>query len=307
MNKYIEASETLKTISGITITPFDKNREIIWDGVTENVNYLIEKGLKVIVPCGNTSEFYSLTISEAKEEIKHTVDVADKKAFVLAGVGYDVKTAIEMGNYAKDVGADGIMIHMPVHPYITSGGAKEYFENIINNVDLPAVIYFKDPHISDDIIFDLAKNERFVGVKYAVNDLPRFTRVAVNLPKNDNVTLICGTAEKWAPYYFSAGAEGFTSGLVNVYPEKAFELLHSLQSKDFKKSFEIWNNIVKFEDLRAKYNNGNNVVIIKEAMEMLNLTAGITREPVSSLNDTDRTETEELLKFWGFDIKKKRS
>ena len=68
-------AEKLKTINGITITPFKEGtREIDWQGVEENVEYLIAKGIKVIVPCGNTSEFYALTLEEAKEEIKRTVE-----------------------------------------------------------------------------------------------------------------------------------------------------------------------------------------------------------------------------------------
>lgn len=292
--------EKLKTISGITITPFKSNNEINWQGVEENVEYLVEKGLEVIVPCGNTSEFYSLTIDEANEETKRTVKIVSGRALVIAGVGYSVKTAIEMGLEAKKNGADAIMIHMPVHPYITSEGAKNYFEEIMKGVDIPTIIYFKDPHLDDEILVELTDNEQFVGVKYAINDVPRFAKVVNMIPKNKNIAMICGTAEKWAPYYFIAGADGFTSGLVNVYPEKSFELLNLLKEKNYDEVFKIWHEIVEFEDLREKYNSGNNVIVIKEAMEMVGLSAGSTREPVAPLNTEDKEKVNNLMKRWGF-------
>ena len=298
---YKEFANKLDTISGITVTPFKEGtKEVDWEGVRENVEYLLEKGVKVIVPCGNTSEFYALTLDEVKEEILRTVEIVNGRATVLAGVGYAVDTAIELGQYAKDVGADAIMIHMPIHPYIKTKGTKQYFEAIIQAVDLPSVIYFKDPNISDSILTDLASQERLVGVKYAVNDLPRFAKAVKAMPEEHNVKMICGTAEKWAPFFYYAGATGFTSGLVNVFPEKSFEMLDALQKGDDATVWRVWHEIVQFEDLRAKYNTGNNVVVVKEAMQLLGMNAGVTREPVEALNDEDRKATVELLKSWGF-------
>jgi 4-hydroxy-tetrahydrodipicolinate synthase len=298
---YAEFRKKFETISGITITPFKKDtKEIDWNGVQENVDFLINKGVKVIVPCGNTSEFYSLTIDEAKEEIKRVVEYVNGRAIVVAGIGYSVDTAIEMGNYAKMVGADSIMIHMPIHPYITDEGAFDYFETIIEAVDLPSVIYFKDPNLSDDILFKLAPLEKLVAVKYAINDLPRFTNTVQSVPKEFNIAWICGTAEKWAPFFYHAGAIGFTSGLVNLYPEKSFEMLEALQAKNDAVLWKVWREVVPFENLRAKYNNGNNVVVIKEAMEHIGLNAGITRQPVAELKENDRQELRNLIHSWGF-------
>nr|WP_304214310.1 dihydrodipicolinate synthase family protein [Fredinandcohnia onubensis] len=298
---YADWKEKFETISGITITPFKKDsREIDWDGVKENVEFLIQRGVKVIVPCGNTSEFYSLTIEEAKEEIKRVVEYVDGRAVVLAGIGYSVETAIDMGNYAKAVGADSVMIHMPIHPYITNEGAYEYFKSIIEGVNLPSCIYFKDPNLSDDVLVKLAPLEKLVAVKYAVNDLPRFTNTVQTVSSEHHIAWICGTAEKWAPFFYNAGAVGFTSGLVNLFPEKSFEMLNALKSKNEEIVWKVWKEVVPFENLRAKYNSGNNVVVIKEAMEQIGLNAGITRQPVSALNESDRQELTELLESWGF-------
>ncbi|WP_449540342.1 dihydrodipicolinate synthase family protein [Ferdinandcohnia sp. Marseille-Q9671] len=298
---YAEWKKKFETISGITITPFKKEtREIDWDGVKDNVEFLIQKGVKVIVPCGNTSEFYSLTIEEAKEEIKRVVEYVNGRAIVVAGIGYSVDTAIELGRYAQQVGADSVMIHMPIHPYITNEGAYEYFKAIIEAVDLPSVVYFKDPNLSDDVLIKLAPLEKLVAVKYAVNNLPRFANTVQSVSSEHNIAWVCGTAEKWAPFFFQAGAVGYTSGLVNLYPEKSFEMLEALQSNNLEKTWKIWKEVVPFENLRAKYNNGNNVVVIKEAMELIGLNAGITRQPVSSLNEHDRKEVRDLLDSWGF-------
>lgn len=297
---YIEFGKKLETISGISITPFKKEtKEIDWEGVKENIEFLLENKVEVIVPCGNTSEFYALTLEEAKEEIKRVVEIVNGRAKVVAGIGYSVNTAIELGNYAKEAGADSIMIHMPIHPYITDEGFVSYFKTIIEAVNLPAIIYFKDPNISDDVLVQLARMDRLVGVKYAINDLPRFAKIVKKVPESDHVTWICGTAEKWAPFFYMSGAKGFTSGLVNLFPSKSFELLEALQNKDDQTVWKVWNEVVAFEDLRAKNNNGNNVVVIKEAMELIGLNAGVTREPVGELQEEDKKAVATLVEQWG--------
>lgn len=297
---YKEFAKKLETINGISLTPFDSNtKEIDWSGVEDNIQFLIDKGLKVVVPCGNTSEFYSLSIDEAKEEIKRVVEIVNGRALVVAGIGYSLPIALELGSYAQEVGADAVMIHQPIHPYITDSGAVSYFNKIINSLDIPSVIYWKDEKLSDIVLKEIAHLEKLVAVKYSINDLPRFSKIVREIPSEHHITWICGTAEKWAPFYFHAGATGFTSGLVNLYPEKSFEMLHALQIGDEKTVWKVWDETLPFEDLRAKYHNGNNVVVIKEAMNLLGLNAGVTREPVAPLDADDKEQVMRLLEKWG--------
>ncbi|MCZ8517344.1 dihydrodipicolinate synthase family protein [Paenibacillus filicis] len=297
---FAKLSKQLETICAINITPFYMNtKEIDYKGLEENVNFLINNGAKVIVPCGNTGEFYTLTIEEAKTVTKRVVEIVNGRAIVMAGVGYSMETAIELGTFAQQAGADCIMIHQPIHPYVTEQGYISYFKKIIEALEIPSIIYFKDPNLSDDVLKELAPLDKLVGVKYSINDLQRFAKVVREVPKETNITWICGTAEKWAPFFYHAGAKGFTSGLVNVYPQKSFELLKALQQEDQETIWSVWDEVLPFENLRAKYANGNNVVVVKEAMEQVGLRAGVTREPVDPLDKEDQAEVSKILASWG--------
>lgn len=297
---FVELSKKLQTISAINLTPFHKEtKKIDWQGLEDNINFLLDNGTQVIVPCGNTGEFYALTLEEAKNVTKKVVELVNGRAIVMAGIGYSVDIAVDLGKYAQDAGADCVMIHQPIHPYVTNQGAASYFKEIINALDIPSVLYFKDPNLSDDIVKELAELEKLIGVKYAINDLPRFRKLSREIPPEHNVTLICGTAEKWAPFFFNAGATGFTSGLINLYPELSFSLLEALRNEEKETVWKRWEESLAFEDLRAKYNNGNNVIVIKEAFEQLGLRAGVTREPVGSLAEDEKKEVTKILQRWG--------
>jgi len=298
--KNLELAQKLQTVSAINLTPFrGESREIDWDALEQNIRFLLDNGVKVIVPCGNTSEFFSLTLEEAKQEIERVVRWVDGRAVVVAGIGYGVETAVELGRHAQCAGADAVMIHQPIHPYITEKGALAYYRRIMEALDIPSVVYFKDPNLSDDILKELAPMEQFIAVKYAINDLPRFARVVREIPKEHGITWICGTAEKWAPFFWHAGAVGFTSGLVNVHPEFSLGMLKALRENDAETVWRIWRRILPFEDLRAKYNSGNNVAVVKEAMNLLGMKGGLLREPLDPLGESDREELQRILTDWG--------
>ncbi|KRE82498.1 dihydrodipicolinate synthase [Paenibacillus sp. Soil766] len=297
---YAAFSKRLETISAINITPFDEEtRRIDWEGLEANIEFLLANGTEVIVPCGNTGEFYALTLEEAKEVTRRVVEIVNHRAIVMAGIGYSVETAVELGKHAEQVGADCVMIHQPIHPYITTSGAVSYYRNVIESLAIPSILYLKDAHVSDDILFSLAPLDKCVGVKYAINDLPRFTETVRKISACNNIAWICGTAEKWAPYFYNAGAKGFTSGLINVNPGISKGMLQALRDQDWPTVWKLWEDVLPFENLRAKYNAGNNVVAVKEAMEQLGLRAGVTREPVDPLNESDKKEVMNLLRAWG--------
>ncbi|CAH1200234.1 4-hydroxy-tetrahydrodipicolinate synthase [Paenibacillus allorhizoplanae] len=297
---YAAFSKRLETISAINITPFDEEtRRIDWEGLEANIEFLLANGTEVIVPCGNTGEFYALTLEEAKEVTKRVVEIVNHRAIVMAGIGYSVETAVELGKHAQQVGADCVMIHQPIHPYITTPGAVSYYRNVIESLDIPSILYLKDAHVSDDILFSLAPLDKCVGVKYAINDLPRFTETVRKISADYNIAWICGTAEKWAPFFYNAGAKGFTSGLINVNPSISQGMLQALRDQDWPTVWRLWEDVLPFENLRAKYHAGNNVVAVKEAMEQLGLRAGVTREPVDPLNEADKKEVTNLLNAWG--------
>ena len=283
-------NKRLETINAITLTPMDPvTHAVDWDGVERNVEWLISNGLEVLVPCGNTSEFFSLTIEEAKEEMSRVAKKAAGRAIIMPGIGHTVETAIELGKHAQAVGAECVMIHQPNQPFVTDRGALDYFKAIVEGLDIPSTIYWKDPQVSDDVLVELCKLDKVIGVKYAINDIPRFTATVRRVPKEYDITWVCGTAEKWAPYFFHVGATGFTSGLVNVMAERSFEMLKALQTGDHETVWNIWDLLLPFENLRAKYNNGNNVTVIKEAVNLLSdrlgYSAGVVRPPAAPVDE----------------------
>src|SRR5215216_3215272 len=94
--EFEELKRAFATVVAIPITPFAIDGSADFAGYTRLLERMIDSGITVVTPNGNTSEFYSLTADEQRREIELTNEAIRGQAVVLAGVGYDARTAAEM-------------------------------------------------------------------------------------------------------------------------------------------------------------------------------------------------------------------
>ena len=294
---YADLAERLRTVHAINVTPFSEDGSVDRASLEKNVEFLLSNGLEVIVPCGNTGEFYSLSLEEAEAVTRFVVERVDGRATVVAGIGHDTRTAGRLASSAQDAGADAVMIHQPAHPYLTPEGLVRYYTGIARGLDIGVALYVRHETIDREVLRRVTALENVVAIKYAINDLPTFGHLVQSI--EDPVVWICGTAEMWAPFFFVVGAEGFTSGLVNVAPEKSLEMLQGLRAGDRESVQAVWREVAPLERLRARAHSGYNVAVIKAAMDLLGLAPGRVREPASELDETDKQELVRILKAWG--------
>ena len=291
--------ETLCTVVAIPVTPFEADGRVDFIAYRRLIGRLVEGGITVVTPNGNTGEFYSLSPDECRRVVEVTVEAVAGRALVVAGVGFDVATAVEMARFARQAGAGALMVHQIIHPYRTHRGWVAYHQAIAEAVpDLGIVPYVRDNLVTPVMMNNLLEAcPNIVGVKYAVPD-PLLFASMVREVGLERLAWVCGIAESWAPFFWVGGARGFTSGLVNVQPSLSLAMLKCLQAGDYPGAMQIWSRLKPFEDLRARLSNGNNVSVIKEAMAQIGLSGRTVRPPISELPDTERAEVATILSEW---------
>ncbi|MGW2766734.1 dihydrodipicolinate synthase family protein [Streptomyces sp. NPDC001275] len=289
----------LADVVAIPVTPFTE------DGGVDSVTYrallrrLLDGGITTLTPNGNTGEFYALTPEERQQVTEMTVEEAGDRANILVGVGHDVPTAVASARQAHELGAQMVMVHQPVHPYVSQGGWVDYHRAIAEAVpELGVVPYIRNAQLPGARLAELADAcPNVIGVKYAVPDASRFGAFARDAGL-DRFVWVAGLAEPYAPSYFSAGATGFTSGLVNVAPAVSVSMLQALRAGDYRAAMKVWERIRRFEELRAANGSANNVTVVKEALAALGLCRRDVRPPSKPLPESERAEVAAIAAGW---------
>ncbi|WP_405147104.1 dihydrodipicolinate synthase family protein [Sphaerisporangium sp. NBC_01403] len=289
-----DVRQALASVVTVPVTPFDGLGQVDGPAYAALVARMVAAGVGAVTPNGNTGEFYSLSLAELDRVVALTVESAGGAA-VIAGVGHDTATAVRLATEAARLGAHGVMVHQPVHPYQSQEGWAGYQRAVAEAVPgLGVVCYVRSPLITARALRDLVSAcPNVVGVKYAVPDPVRFAELAAEVPE---VAWVCGLAESWAPFYWPGGARGFTSGLAVIVPELSLDLLGRLRAGDLGGAMELWRLLKPIEDLRARHGNANNVSVLKEALAQLGLCGRDVRPPISPLPDSERDEVTAVLR-----------
>ncbi|OEJ23816.1 dihydrodipicolinate synthase family protein [Streptomyces agglomeratus] len=289
----------LADVVAIPVTPFAADGSLDIAAHRALLGRLLDGGVRTLTPNGNTGEFYALTPAERRTVTELTVGEAHGRAAVLVGVGHDVPTAVAAAEHARDAGAGMLMVHQPVHPYVSQDGWADYHRAIAEAVPgLGIVPYIRNPLLSGGVLAELGDAcPNIIGVKYAVPDAARFAAFARDAGL-DRFVWIAGLAELYAPAYFATGATGFTSGLVNVAPSVSLGMLDALRAGDYPAAMKTWEQIRVFEELRAARQSADNVTVVKEALASLGLCRRDVRAPSRVLPDDRRAEIAELIAGW---------
>jgi 4-hydroxy-tetrahydrodipicolinate synthase len=297
-----EFLDILATVAAVPVTPFGPDGAPDWDCHARLIGRLVENGITLVTPNGNTGEFYTLTAEETRAATESAIRAVRGRAEVLVGVGHDIATAISSATHARAAGARMIMVHQPVSPYLSADGWVDYHVAIAEAVpDMGVVLYVRDQKISGRHIRRLGKHcPNVVGVKYGVRDMVGFAGVARDAGLA-RFTWLAGLAELTAPGCWAYGARGFTSGLANVAPRISVGMLEALQSGDRPGALRLWAECRAFEELRAADSSADNVSVVKEALAQLGLARRDVRPPSRLLPDEIRGEIGKILASWGLE------
>lgn len=290
----------LADVVAIPVTPFTEDGRVDQDAHRALLRRLLDGGITTLTPNGNTGEFYALSPEERRLVTELTVEeTRGRDAVLLVGVGHDVPTAIASARHARELGAQMVMVHQPVHPYVSQNGWVDYHRAIAEAVpELGVVPYIRNSQLGGARLAELADDcPNVIGVKYAVPDAARFAAFARDAGL-ERFVWVAGLAEPYAPSYFSAGATGFTSGLVNVAPSVSLNMIEALRSGDYPAAMKVWEQIRRFEELRAANGSANNVTVVKEALASLGLCRRDVRPPSRELPEDERAEVAAIAAGW---------
>ena len=270
--------KALTGISGILVTPFDADDKIAPNRLKPVVERAVGAGVHILVANGNTGEFYGLTTADAEAMVHAAAELVAGRVPLLAGIGRSIGDAVALTKASRAAGATALMVHQPPDPFVSPRGVVAYVERIADaGQGLPVMLYLRNDGIGLDAIEALCKIPQVAGVKWAA---PTPLRLAESIRRADpRIVWVGGLAETWAPPLCAVGARGFTSGLINVWPERSVQIHAALDVGDYATAMKLIGEIRMFEELRSEEGNGTNVSVVKAALALIGNDCGHVRPP----------------------------
>lgn len=290
-----DLDKALTGISGILVTPYDDKGDIAPARLSPVIDRALGAGVHIPVVNGNTGEFYALTTDEAVTMVTEVCAMVGGRAPVVAGVGRGIRDACRLARASADAGATALMIHQPPDPFVAPRGTVDYVKAISDaSGGLPVMLYLRNDAIGTNAIAALCALPGVKGVKWATpNPLKLAEAIAACDP---SIVWVGGLAEVWAPPLYAVGARGFTSGLINVWPERSVAIHAALERGDYETANHLIRGMRAFEDIRAEEMNGTNVTGVKAALQAIGLDCGPTRPPSAwPLSDAQNARLRDFL------------
>jgi len=223
-------------------TQFNDDGSINYASNARMLEQLINDGIDGIIALGTIGENLSLSPSEKREFIKHTVETVNGRIIVLSGCSEN--TAEAAAQYAQDIqdtGVDGLML-LPAMVY--RGCEREtlhHYQTVARATQLPIMIYNNPVTYGIDIDLEmtavLAKEANIVAIKESTTDTRRLTELQYRF--GDRFTILCGV-DDIALESILLGATGWISGLTNVFPQESVALMKLARAGRIEEAREIY-------------------------------------------------------------------
>lgn len=268
------------------ITPF-RNGKLDEEAFRRFIEWQISEGTHGLVPAGTTGESPTLDYDEHKRVIELTVETAKGRVPVIAGTGSNsTDEAIELTEYAAEVGADAVLIVTPYYNKPTQEGLYQHYKAINDAVDIPIVIYnIPGRSVVDMSVETMARCfalKNIIGVKDATANLARASQQRLAMGPDFN--LLSGE-DATALGFMAHGGHGCISVVSNIAPRLCAEFQKACLAGDYKTALTLQDRLMPLHDaMFCEANPGP----VKYAASRLGLCEPDMRLPLVSITQASQ-------------------
>jgi len=277
------------------ITPFRKDGTFDEERYRELIEFQIENGTDVIVPCGTTGESATLDFEEHDYVIKTCIDQVNKRIPVIAGTGANnTAEAIHLSRNAKKNGADGLLLVCPYYNKPSQEGIYRHYRKIAEEVTLPQVLYNvpgrTGVNISAETTVRLAELDNIVAIKEASGDLTQISEIIARA--GDRIDVISGDDFLTFPM-MACGAVGVISVTANIAPDRVKKMVAAAAAGDYATARSLHLQLLELH--KAMFIESNPVPV-KTSASLMGKCGSTVRLPLSPMAPANLEKLRAVLK-----------
>lgn len=276
-------------------TPFVRGTlEVDYDGLRRNLEFLAEGGIHAVAVAGFVGEFSALNADEYKSVLRAAREAFGPGRLIVAGVGFGTALATEYAAAAERCGADCVMLLPPYLVEPTEEGLVAHTRAVADATRLGVMVHSMPGYpFTARLVERMATIPGVVSYKDELGDVRSFAEIVDHV--GDQLVYVNGRAEPLMAYYAAAGATVLATAIGNFDPGLALEAYAASQQKDH----ELMRTVLApratpWYRLRER-NRGYLISVSKSSMNLMGLTGGSVRPPLSDLEPDVERELVELL------------
>ena len=279
------------------VTPF-KNGKVDEKALGDLIEFQIKSGTDVIVPCGTTGESATLSHEEHHRVVEFTVKTVNKRVPVVAGAGSNSTTeTVDLANYAKKAGANGVLLITPYYNKPTQEGLFQHFKKVTESVDIPIILYNVPGRTSVNMlpptVARLRSFKNIVGIKEATGDLKQISEL-IRLCGRD-FDIISGDDFTTLPM-LAIGGVGAISVTANIVPGDAAAMFDNFFAGKMEEALKFH---YKMEPLHGMMFIETNPIPVKTSLSLMGKIAEEFRLPLCAMADGNKEKLRKALKDYG--------
>jgi dihydrodipicolinate synthase/N-acetylneuraminate lyase len=259
----------------------------------KNLDVHIAAGIDGIILGGTLGESSVLSTDEKEELVKVSLKKADGKIPVILNIAEgSTREALQQVEYAKNWGAQGLMVLPPMRYKSDHRETVQWYKTIANATDMPIIVYNNPVDyktlITLDMFDEMQECKNIQAVKESTRDVTNVSRMRNRF--GDRYKILCGV-DTLAMEELCLGADGWVAGLVCAFPRETVAIYRLVKAGRIAEATKIyrWFMPLLELDIHAKL-----VQYIKLAEEQEGIGSEAVRAPRLILEGAER---EEVLKI----------
>ncbi len=275
------------------ITPY-RNNKVDFDAYGALIDFQIASGTAAIVVCATTGEAPTLADDEHHACIDYAVQRVAGRIPVIAGSGSnDTQHAVDMSNYAKNAGADAVLMVTPYYNKPTQRGLLKQYTYIAERVDLPIILYNVPSRtsvcLSAPVYEELAKFPNINGVKEASGDFALVNDIFHRC--GDELNVWAGNDDITVPILAMGGC-GVISTAANIIPRVMTEICAKWFSGAHSEAALLQR---EYYDVLRDLFIETNPIPVKTAVNLMGMPGGDWRLPLCEMSDDNLAKLKKTL------------
>lgn len=276
------------------VTPFTSGNEELDEGaIRDDVEYLIQTGIRGLCAGGSTGEGEGLSEQEVHRLCRAVVEQARDRVPVIGGIIADsTAEAIRKSKAAKEAGVTALQV-TPPH-YLWTPDAEtlvRYYQEIGDAMQLPVLIYNVVPWVNIDIrtVRRLVDVSWVAGIKQSGGDLHKVADLMHQY--HDRLTVITAVDDLLYLSY-CLGVDGAICCLNTVLPGPSVEMWNMMEAGDHAGAKALHDRILP---VWRSIEGPNMPYLAKVAIELQGRKVGPARSPMLAPSQEKRAEIRQRL------------